>query len=683
MQLVDARVTHYRSIIDSGSVEFDPRITGIVGAPGSGKTSFLRMLAGVSDREGFGEADLPRNSDMAAKFRCGKVHAGEIAQLGATFAVEDDDRPRLPPEYRGARRIEVRRTLAGGIALSVDGEALPNADIRREVDAMIGGAGKVARMVRSLECADPDEAAILERSVGEAVSSFGEADFYDSRGAALAMQTLRSAAQSAGAGGGARARIEAELDRIESIGGEMARKIRASPRSAVYRAIPKPLYCGGVFELEDETDLDGFIADPFGSKTFAAVAQICGLTPAGVARARSADPARRDGYLSTRSSILTSLLGRFWPQESHAFRLAIDGSRLRLSVTDRTTGASTPPSERSDGFRWQMAFFLGLLALLARAQGRSIILLDNPATELHERGKGDVLRLMQDAAGSDRIQVVYSTHERALVDPWRADRIRVADLTPDGTKIRTVQAASAGGAIEDVMRSIGSPARYSLFGAPRTVSLEGISDVYTVSAVNEYVAGTDPGASLDRDVYSINSIGGATRAGHALSMYKNMGLDFVIVVGGGREGEEAAARVGREEFERHFVEIRAAEKGGGAGIEDLVDRNLYYEAFKVTYGGMLDRMPTIGEIDPVGERKRSDNYRAWFKETDEEYSRTLVAQRMFGVVINGDGSARGGPDRARALERTGKAFAGLFAAIKAKYGSAAEGDAAQGPPNAG
>ena len=559
MRLAGARVTHYRSIVDNGPVEFDPRITGIVGAAGSGKTSFLKMLAGVSDRAQFGEGDLPRSSDTAARLRGGKARAGEMTQLVATFAVEDEDRPRLPPEYRAARRIEARRTLAGGIALSVDGEAPADADIRREADAVIGGAGRVAEMVRALPHGDHEEAALLERSVGGAVSSFGEADFYGGGGVALAVQTLRWAAHSTGAAGGAMARIESEMDRIESIGDDIAGKIRASPRSAVYSAMPKPAYGGGVFELEDEVDLDKFIANPFGSKTFASVAQICGQAPAGVAKARSASPSRRGVYLSARSSVLSSRLNRLWRQGSRTFGIAIDGSRLRLSVTDRTTGAATPPSELSDGLRWQMAFLLDLLAILARAQGRSIILLDNPATDLHEKGKGDVLRLIQEAAKSDRIQVIYATHERALVDPWRTDRIRVADLTPDGTKIKTVGAASAGGSIEAVMKGIGSPASYSVFGAPRTVSLEADSVVYVLAAVNEHAARTDPDASPDRNVYSINSMGGAASARHTLSMYKNMGLDFVMAVGGGgREGGEVARMIGREEFERHFVAIPAA-----------------------------------------------------------------------------------------------------------------------------
>ena len=472
MQLVDGRVTNYRSINDSGTVTFDPEITNIVGAAGSGKTSFLKMLSGVSDSARFGEVDLPHNSELPGRLREGGAKAGEITQLRATFRVEESDMARLPSGYRKIRHIVVSRTLAGGIALSVDGKTLPRADIEREAGAILDTVDRVARALSSLEHDDPGAGAVFLQSVNEAVSNFQESDFYDMNGAAMAAQALRSTVQSIELDRVMLARIEADLDQIDALRSGIARKIRADPPSAMYRVIPKPRYCSSVFELEDWIDLDKFIADPFASKTFSCVAQICGMTPIGISKARSAAPAQRDGYLSIKSSLLSSRLGRFWRQEDYTFRLAIDGSRLRLYVMDKTTGTATSLTERSDGFRWRMAFFLDLSAFLARKSGRSVILLDNPATELHEKGKGDVLRFIQEAAKSDRIQIIYSTHERALVDPWRTDRIRVADLTPNGTKIKTVQAASANGMLETVMKSIGSPARYSLFGAPRTVSFE-------------------------------------------------------------------------------------------------------------------------------------------------------------------------------------------------------------------
>ena len=81
MRLISGRVGHYRSIGDSGLDEFDSEITNIVGAAGSGKTSFLRMLSGVSARVQFGAGELPHNSAALARFRDGGARADEIVQL--------------------------------------------------------------------------------------------------------------------------------------------------------------------------------------------------------------------------------------------------------------------------------------------------------------------------------------------------------------------------------------------------------------------------------------------------------------------------------------------------------------------------------------------------------------------------------------------------------------------------
>lgn len=657
MRMADARVTHYRPIRDSGVVEFDPEITGIVGAPGSGKTSFLRMLSGVSDKAQFGETDLPRGSEALARLRGGSAGAGEITQLLATFRVEDADRPRLPPEHRGASLVGVRRTLAGGIALSADGREVPRADVRREADAIARRAERVAEAIRP---GGGPRGADAARESGEAAAGIGEG------GAELALRLLRLEARSAGLDRAELDRVESDIDAIGSMRRDMARRVRAGPWSALYRAVPKPAYRGGAFDLEDDIDLDRFIADPLASRTFACVALACSMTPAGVSRARSAGAAERGRYLSSRSSLLGARLGKFWRREGHALSLEIDGGRLRLGVADGATGTAVPPSELSGGLRWRLAFDLDILSILAGGQGRAVVLLDNPATELDGRGKCEVLRHMEEAAASGRIQLVYATHERALVDPRRAGRVRVARLTAGGARISTVRAASSGGMLEQAMGGVGAPARYSLFGAPRTVAFEEASDMYIAAAANELVAGTDPGASLDRDVYSLCAMGGAAGVRHALAAYEGMGIDFVVVVGRGADARGGVlAGAGRR-----IVEVPAAGGGGGACMEDLVDRSLYYEAFRGAYGSALGRIPAIDEIDPAGGMDRPGNYRRWLEGEGEEYSRTLVALRLFGAIL-GYGPAGAGPGREGALGRTRDAFAGLFAAIKAGYADAA------------
>lgn len=672
MHLVSCRVRHYRSIGDSGPVEFDPEITNIVGAAGSGKTSFLRMLSGVSSKVQFGEGDLPRNSDVLTMLRGGRVDAGDIVQLEAVFRVEDTDVPRLPQEYRRASDITVRRAFDGSIALAVDGTEVPRADIRDEVDQIHACAGRIAGYLPEPDPGDPGDGRPFPRPIDSAISSLGETDFYNEESTMLAIQTLKAAVHSSPHSRPAMVKLEEEFYKMERIRFNIEHKIINDPSSALYRAIPKPKYCDRLFDLEDEIDLDQFIKNPATSKTFLYVAQICGLAPAGLAKVRNAGAPERDAYLDAKSEMLSSQLGQFWRQENYTFRLAVDGHRLRLHVKDRTTGTTTSLTERSGGFRWWMAFFLDISAFLVRRSGRSIILLDNPATELHEKGKGDVLRFIQEAAKSDRIQIVYSTHERALIDPWRIDRIRVASLTRDGTRIKTVSAASSNGMLETIMKSIGSPARYSLFGAPRTVSFEGVSDMYIASAVNEYLARTSPDAALDKDTYSISSVGGMEKARYTWQVYKNIGIDFAIVVDRGSRSSKIAQDIGEAEFERRFVVLPPVSEKQEVDIEDLVDRSLYYEAFECTYRHILDRVPSIDEIDCDGSQRRSVNYTRWLKRQDKSLDKALVAQRMFTVMLD-DRVNRDAPGRTDAIEETAAAFAGLFATIKSKYGGGQEG----------
>ena len=669
MRLVSCRVRHHRSIDDSGLVEFDPEITNIVGVTGSGKTSFLEMLSGVSTKVMFGVDDLPHNSEVLTRFHEGRVPADKIVQLEAVFSVEDSDVPRLPEKYRHARRITLRRAFDGGITLAVDGTPMPRADIEAEANEMRACAARVAKCLSEQSRGHANGGDPFLRSTDDLVRSFCETDFYSRGETMLAINSLSAAAYSAPRPRSTMSKIDDEIMRMQVISLNIANKIDSDRSSALYKSIPKPKYYDKPFELEDEIGLDQFIKNPTSSKTFLYVAQICGLAPAFLATVRTAGASERDAYLEAKSAELSARLNEFWRQEKYAFKLAIDGSRLRLHVRDSTTGTTTPLTERSDGFRWWLAFFLYISTLLASDPGRSIILLDNPATELHERGKGDFLRFIQEAAGSGRMQIVYSTHDRALIDPWRTDCIRVATLTRGGTRIKTVRAAAAAassGMLEAVMKGIGSPARYSLFGAQRTVSFEGVSDTYIASAVNEYLARTNPGAALDKDTYSINSVGGIGNARHTWQVYNNLDIDFVIVVDRGNQSAGLSRRIGVEEFGRHFVELPAVPGKREVDIEDLVDRVLYYEAFECAYRGILDTVPAMDEIDGDVGQRRSVNYAGWLKRSGMSFNKALAAQCMFSVML-GDGPGRGAQGRGAALERTAEAFAGLFATIKERF----------------
>lgn len=208
------------------------------------------------------------------------------------------------------------------------------------------------------------------------------------------------------------------------------------------------------------------------------------------------------------------------------------------------------------------------------------------------------------------------------------------------------------------------------------VCLEGPSDTYVVSAVNEYLSQGGAMRHLDKDTYSINSFGGIDAAPQACRLYGDLGLEFVLVVGSGTETESMKRRLGKDcNFEERFVEMRQV-AGRDAGMEDIVDRELYYEAFKLAYGAILkDRLPAVGEIDYSLRRRRADNYAEWFeKNGNGTFKKTLVAQQMFKVMVGRSRSEE--PGRAAALERTAGNFARLFGLVADKWNGGAAGKGA-------
>ena len=672
MRLLSARVQNYRSIRDSGKVSFDPEITCVVGRTGSGKTSFLKMLEGASRGVRFEERELPRSSDILQDYRDGKKRADEIAQLAITFEVEEGDRLHLPEEYKNVKSVSVTRTFDCQISVYADGVLVERASAKDEEGALVVIVEKLPKLVGSaleeIRRTNPDSIGPFKDSMREAVRELREASMLDKREFDIAVESLRGAARALPLSKD----LNGEFDKVFYAMSQLAEKAAAvlkdDPAERLYEQVPKPLYREGAFKLDDEVTINAFVSDIDASRTFRCISAICGLTPGSMQRIRNADAAERAAYLKARSELLSHRLNSLWSQEVYRFELAVDGDTLQLRIADSTTGTTTLASERSEGFKWWVAFFLEVSALLAGESGRRILLLDNPATGLHDEGKGDVLRFIRATAESGRLQVVYSTHERALIDPWRTDRVRIVGLGGEGTRITTVPAKTDGGQLESIMRNIGSPARYSLFGAPRMVCFEGPSDTYIVSAVNEYMLQGGRGPSLDKDTYSINSIDGIDSAPQACRLYGDLGLEFVLVVDSGAEAESMKQRLASSRvFEECFVELRQV-LGRDADMEDMVDRGLYYEAFRRAYGAILaEKLPPVDEIDGRQGRKRARNYEEWFRKNSElGFKKTLVAQQMFAVMMGRDnGSER---ERGAALERTAGNFAKLFGIIAGRYG---------------
>ena len=657
MRLKRVRVRNYRSVLDSGDVEIDGQITSIVGMTGSGKTSFLKMISGIDKAVTFSASELPVKSQTKQDFLDNKISARQINQLAAVFDVEESDRASMPEEYKGVDEIEVRRSFDGRITLIPKGNDIPRIDIRAESNTI---KSKLNGMLTAFQDGVKRNTDLEQHRnvITNTLNEFARSNFRNVGELDLATNALRNVINSIPKDERLRNEFDAAIGSITAARNSIQNKKKNHPYHKLYEVMPKPIYKDTVFKLEDKVSIDEFIADPKKSNTFYSIAVVAGVTPSALQKIRNAGHAEIKSYLDAKSAQLSGRLNTFWKQETYEFELGMDNDRLTFLVRDKTTGTKTSVLDRSEGFRWWIAFFLEVSTILAQKLGRSIILLDNPATELHDEGKADVLRFISSAASSDQLQIIYSSHERALVDQWRTDRVRITELTENGTKIRKVNNSSRHDLLHAIRKNIGSPARYSLFGAPVTVFFEGISDMNIVSAVNEYAERQNSaGTRLNKDSFSINAINGVSKAPAALELYRQLGLRFVIVVDSGTATEDIKKTIDPELWKAHFVEVKQIINRDG-DTEDMVHPGLYHAAFKSAYAKILDPVPELEEIRSEG-KKCTSKYDRWLGRG--KLDKALLSNQMFNVLMG-----RGAELEPEWLSHTVKNFEALFRDIQSK-----------------
>ena len=133
---------------------------------------------------------------------------------------------------------------------------------------------------------------------------------------------------------------------------------------------------------------------------------------------------------------------RWWVQDRE-FRLLVSPREYDLAFTIRDrTEKEYAFGERSSGLRYFLSYYIQYLAHERRADGREILLMDEPDAYLSNQGQQDLLKIFDafanpDSDGVSPIQVVYVTHSPFLIDRNRGDRIRVLEkgVGEEGTRV--------------------------------------------------------------------------------------------------------------------------------------------------------------------------------------------------------------------------------------------------------
>lgn len=659
MKLVNAKLLNYKSIIDA-DLELRKDITCLVGMTGAGKTSVLELLSKIDDSRGFTIDDLPVKSKIADRFQKDEISADKIEHLIATFDVEDADLRYLPDSFGNLKQIEFTRFFDGGRRLTFKWSGDPGApegaedpaiarieQILAQLDAHVNAAQNRIPILPEQRTAydaarkslgqhmrgNPDE-------IGRMVANLKNAFLFMPRD-----DQLRIDSDSAMAG------LESESMSVTS-------NLQQGRENTVYGIMPRPEYIPGLPELADRVPLDVYLNDPRSSDTFEAIGSICGFNKMQLNNIRNSETHIKSNYFDGATEALTKRFAEFWSQAQYELIVGLEGSELVFSIRDKKSDLITKGTQCSEGLKWVLALFFKINTLVSSKGSSHILLFDSPATAVHDAGKEEIRRFLAKVSEENRLQIVYTTHEKALIDPRHLERIRyVSKEHGDGTKVSEIKGGGIDSVRIEISKHIGSPAKYSLFGAPMTIHFEGRSDYQFIAALNEHAIDTGR-RHLDPDLYSIDGLEGIDNSRYMMKICENLGLDFCFVVDGGPKSKSLKKEL-EGKFDKHFVELSNVVGKEVADIEDIIDYRLYRHLFNMHYPGLLS---SENDVPPNGARKRL------------AYYQDLVKKHMPGSRIDKGGIAkylveviRDVPDECAApLERTMENYERLVALIEEK-----------------
>ncbi|BCR36669.1 AAA family ATPase [Mariniplasma anaerobium] len=124
----------------------------------------------------------------------------------------------------------------------------------------------------------------------------------------------------------------------------------------------------------------------------------------------------------TKLSNLFNEIYSFETEDKYHFRLAIESDNLYFMISENEEDILL--DSQSTGFRWFFDFFFNIFSDNKIEKG-DIVLLDEPATNLHVAGQIELRKQIKKFGMQNGVTFIMSTHSPFLIDPDYLDELRV------------------------------------------------------------------------------------------------------------------------------------------------------------------------------------------------------------------------------------------------------------------
>ena len=475
MNLISFRTVRFRNILDSGTIDVDPRVTCLVGKNESGKTNILHALHALNPALGdrlFDEQQYPRWLQKEHQ-RSGEYDSA--VPISATFELTDEEAQGISARFGEGVLLAKQWTLD----VLYDNTRTFTVDID-EIAACQSFEAQYGIDARSESLTDL--MSHLDQLCNE-----GEHDTDGTEGLTPAALAAQQATQ--------------DLSEI------YPESVAASVHQYLSALIPRFFHFDEYSELMGRTDIGPLVeALRSNSESVLDDAQrtALALLKLGFATEELVNPdyEKRSGEMEAVAADLTRQVRRYWHQNDH-LRLKIDieptsevradgtgVQLLQLRVEDDRHYFTNNLDVRSSGFRWFISF---LAAFKEFYSDKSVIvLLDEPALALHARAQRDFLDFIEDTL-ADSHQVIYTTHSPFMVDAKHLERVRVVeDRGPDeGTKVSSRLVSRDQDTLSPLQAVLSHDIAQNIFVGPDNLVVEGLADFTYLTVMSDVLRERD------------------------------------------------------------------------------------------------------------------------------------------------------------------------------------------------
>ena len=363
-------------------------------------------------------------------------------------------------------------------------------------------------------------------------------------------------------------------------------------------------------------------------------------------------PSKLIKFLNTASKNLTQRLNPSWKGEAINVELRLNpGNILSVVLSDvHKDGTITNTgllNRRAEGFKWTFSFIVNFAAETQKAELKeAILLLDEPARNLHPTQQMGISDLLKNLAGSN--QVLYATHSPFMIFDYTPGNLLVVELDrkkhlskifydywkADDATLTPILYGLSKGLVDSITdREIG-------FNSRPLIIVETMSDTMYLNAFDKFLQ--DPNISMNPlnvvPAYSKNSV-------LPLSLfYHNHGYSTFVLLDNDYESNQIAEQLKNNKISE--TQIIFFESGGNLlqSIEDYMGIDDYLYAVNQTYEIKLRREGftnlTKEEVLIHGKKGIVENLNeVWNEHSDDdwgEFEKEEVCRYICSKIALGD-----------------------------------------------